>query len=217
MRRLYPALALISLALPAQAATVLHNSVGEITGARNVIIGGVAYDVELAERGSCFDLFDGCDAQSDFLFRSAFEATAASYALLNQVFGFSYEALLNIEGMTGDAPQVWTPYNFFDQNGFRVVNAGIVEGIGLIGGFNPPVFLGTVSADGLPENMTDETFAQWSLAAAPSAQPPAIPLHGSIWFMIGSITGLAALRKRSQRSRRMSVGSAWRMGRRNPA
>ena len=58
---------------------------GQLLGASNVDVGGVLYSVEFLE-GSCIDLFDGCDAPADFTFTTQAAATAASQALLDQVF-----------------------------------------------------------------------------------------------------------------------------------
>lgn len=58
---------------------------GILTGARNVDVGGVLYDVDF-RNGTCVDLFAGCDAKSDFAFQDAASATAASNALLSAVF-----------------------------------------------------------------------------------------------------------------------------------
>ena len=55
-----------------------------LTGARNVLVDGALYDVDF-KRGTCIDLFSGCDDPSDFLFRTPSEAVAAATALSNLV------------------------------------------------------------------------------------------------------------------------------------
>jgi hypothetical protein len=66
-------------------AATLNVVSGQLVGASGVDVGGTLYDVEF-RKGSCIDLYDGCDSPSDFTFTSALEAEAASQALLDQVF-----------------------------------------------------------------------------------------------------------------------------------
>jgi hypothetical protein len=68
----------------AQAAT-LNVVAGDLRGASGVDVGGTFYDVQFLD-GTCIDLFNGCDALSDFTFNSLASATLASQALLDQVF-----------------------------------------------------------------------------------------------------------------------------------
>ena len=57
-----------------------------LTGATNVNVGGVLYDVEFVD-GTCINVFSGCDnAAEDFAFSSVEVATSAANALLSQVF-----------------------------------------------------------------------------------------------------------------------------------
>jgi hypothetical protein len=73
-------------AVPAHAAAILLvDSNGLLTGATGVNVGGKLYDVEFVE-GTCSAVFDGCDANTDFTFVTLSDATAASQALLDQVF-----------------------------------------------------------------------------------------------------------------------------------
>ena len=67
-------------------ATVILNidGSGQLLGAQNVNIGGTLFDVSFVE-DTCINIFDGCDAVSDFDFQTASDATAAAQALLDQV------------------------------------------------------------------------------------------------------------------------------------
>ena len=67
----------------AQAAT-LNVIGGQLLGASGVDVGGTIYDVEFV-RGSCIDLFNGCNEDADFVFNSGAHAALASQALLDQV------------------------------------------------------------------------------------------------------------------------------------
>lgn len=71
--------------LHVQAAIVLTNGAGKITGATGVIVEGESYSVNFVD-GSCIDLYSGCNENSDFVFNTLGQATAASQALLDQVF-----------------------------------------------------------------------------------------------------------------------------------
>ena len=67
----------------ANSATLIVNS-GKLIGATDVQVGGSLYDVTLTD-GICSDLFDGCDATSDFPFTDAVTAQLAAQALYDQV------------------------------------------------------------------------------------------------------------------------------------
>lgn len=78
--------AFFAFSVDARAAAILEvDGSGELTGARDVDIGGDLFDVEFVDT-SCSAAFDGCDASSDFAFTSESDALAAAQALLDQVF-----------------------------------------------------------------------------------------------------------------------------------
>ena len=71
---------------PASLAVTLEVSTGgELLGASGVSVGSALYDVEFLD-GTCIELFDGCDANSDFPFPNQAAAQQAMQALLDQVF-----------------------------------------------------------------------------------------------------------------------------------
>jgi hypothetical protein len=74
----------------AQAAT-LNVVAGELRGASGVDVGGTFYDVQFLD-GTCIDLFNGCDDDSDFTFNLLASATLASQALLDQVFVATFDS-----------------------------------------------------------------------------------------------------------------------------
>jgi len=70
---------------PAQATKII-DSTGQLTGATDISVNGLLYNVKFID-GSCITVFDGCDnSRTDFPFQSESSATAASQALLDQVF-----------------------------------------------------------------------------------------------------------------------------------
>ncbi len=72
------------ISVGSNAATLLVDD-GQLIGARDVIVDGKALNVDFVD-SSCFSIFAGCDSQDDFLFKSKDEVTAASIALIDQVF-----------------------------------------------------------------------------------------------------------------------------------
>lgn len=68
----------------ANAAPILLVADGVLTGANNVAVNGVFYDVRFAD-GTCFSVFNGCSVEA-FAFRSPESAVAAANSLLEQVF-----------------------------------------------------------------------------------------------------------------------------------
>jgi len=77
-------LLLAALAGSAQAALLLIDSSGKLTGATGVTVGGATYNVSFVD-GTCVNLFAGCDADTDFTFQTMVAARAAAQALLDQV------------------------------------------------------------------------------------------------------------------------------------
>ena len=69
----------------AQAAVLVVDDFGQLTGAEGVDVNGTLYDVTFAD-GTCAGLFGGCDDAGDFIFNNQAEVVAAAQALLDQVF-----------------------------------------------------------------------------------------------------------------------------------
>ena len=86
---------------------------GILTGADNVSVNGSLYNVRFLD-GTCIDLFNGCDEDSDFLFNRELTAGAAANALLAQVFvGGQFMDWTKIAGCgSGEFCAVYTPYGF---------------------------------------------------------------------------------------------------------
>ena len=103
----------------ADAATLLVNGSGILTGATGVDVDGTLYDVEFVD-GTCVALFDGCDSVTDFTFSSEADALAASQALLDQVFLDTAQGDFDADpGLTSGCInttfgvcEVWTPFGF---------------------------------------------------------------------------------------------------------
>ena len=78
------ALSLALFGTPAFSATLLVED-GILIGAEGVVVDGDHYNVSF-QLGTCVDLYNGCDEQSDFTFSSMPSATLAFQALIDQVF-----------------------------------------------------------------------------------------------------------------------------------
>ena len=121
------ALAFGVAATVAQAADLIIDADGQLTGATGVEIGGVLYDVEFVD-GSCRELFDPCNDVADFEFTTRDQVILAGQALLDQV-------LINTaDGLFDDMPQltrgceddrycsVFTPYAFREDRRSQTAN-----------------------------------------------------------------------------------------------
>lgn len=75
----------LAIASTANAAALLVDSSGILTGATGVKVQGTLYDVEFVD-GTCAAVFTGCDAASDLIFTTFGAVSTAGEALLDQVF-----------------------------------------------------------------------------------------------------------------------------------
>lgn len=119
----YFALVGLMFASSAFAVPIVDES-GRLLGARNVIVQGFAYDVEFV-KGTCADIFTGCDHPMDFAFSDLTAVRAAGQALLDQVFldadGYLFDSHpVTMAGCdwsgstrppTNTACFVWTPFS----------------------------------------------------------------------------------------------------------
>jgi hypothetical protein len=154
MRKFTLALAAVvalSIAAPAPAATQIVDGSGILTGASGVNVGGTLYDVFFSF-GSCQTEFGGCNAQTDFFFQTAEDASLAAQALLDQVL---------LDTLAGN----------FDSNPFLTSGCQGSQGLGVCV-INVP-YLTTVSqylssaAFNFPSNSLDVVQASGGAADAP--------------------------------------------------
>jgi hypothetical protein len=175
------AMLLVTFALrsSADAATLLVNGSGILTGATGVNVGGTLYDVEFVE-GTCAALFDGCDSVNDFTFTTDADALLAGQALLDQVFldtakgefdsdpGLTFGCIDTTFGVCA----AMTPFGFGEfATGALGVLMGAAENdaaIALDNVFSQLLLLDTDSS------ATDEVvFARWAPAAETALPEPA--------------------------------------------
>ena len=108
-------LALILIAAPLGANAVPIVVGGQLLGATDVDVGGTLYDVLFVD-GTCTDVFDGCDAASDFTFQTQALAMLAAQALLDDVFVDQISGMFDsVPSLTNGCPGIglcvaFTPY-----------------------------------------------------------------------------------------------------------
>nr|WP_314445732.1 PEPxxWA-CTERM sorting domain-containing protein [uncultured Sphingomonas sp.] len=108
------AFAALSIAAPSQAATLVINSDGKLTGATGVQVGSDLYNVSFTT-GTCAGNFSGCDSSSDFTFKTSDDAFAAVSALASQVFAGIYDTNGGLTCSSRISPfcDVIVPYQVF--------------------------------------------------------------------------------------------------------
>ncbi len=175
---------------PTRAATLLVDGTGQLTGARNVDVGGALFDVEFGD-GTCSALFDGCDEPSDFPFTTLSSALAAAQALLDQVFldGVlgNFDTLPELTSGCSDAIcTVHFPYAFSttspELDGVAILNSGSTD-------FIIPFSVDPIQGS---ERREDLTFARFSPVSDVS-EPASMLLFGA------GLLGLARIRRRRNR------------------
>ena len=173
----------VSIASSAEAASILVNGSGILTGAEDVNVNGTLYDVEFVD-GTCAAIFDGCDdAATDFDFTTEADALAASAALLNQVL--SQGAFDTNPGLTfgcsgsgtSDPCFVFTPFAIAP---FPVLLVSVAEAINTLavgGGTTTFPALGK-DQDFTAFNPDVHVFARWTPTGTVVPEPGSLSLLG---------------------------------------
>jgi len=135
LRKLVLVAALVLMAGGAQAAT-LNVVGGQLMGASNVLVDGGLYDVQFLD-GTCIDLYNGCDDNSDFAPLQSFAFVELALAALGtQVFidtGVAGEEFFSEPSLTNGCTnqfQCWVraPFSLFSSShpvGF--INLGVAK------------------------------------------------------------------------------------------
>ena len=165
---------------------------GILLGAENVEVNKKFYNVRFDD-GTCEALFNGCDEVSDFVFNTSAVATAASFALLEQVF--KDVNLTNLFGSRPDLTFGCSHINYCLKSTLYVVNGrgqfksvAAENWVGTAGGVVYGHRLMVRSQDTSQE--TNVTFAVWSVAE--------VPAPSTVILTLMSIGGLLVLRRRKQ-------------------
>lgn len=186
-------LLLLSLfCLHAQAAIVLTNGAGKITGAADVIVDGESYSVNFID-GSCIDLYSGCDENSDFVFNTLGQAATASQALLDQVFidlapnSFDIDPENTVGCTNSGLCRALTLYALSSTAGTIVGATADNDAVEA----NDIVTLNIGVGDGLDLNdVSIATYAVWT------ANPSPVPLPASIYLFTLALSGVLLFNRR---------------------
>ncbi len=176
----------------AQAVLLIKDSNGQLTGAKDVNINNILYDVSFVD-GTCIDLFNGCDHTSDFDFFTFNGARDAGNALLDQVFvNTSSGAFDDDPTLTSGCTDpltcfVVTPFRYdatiptrftavLAQNHSQTSQGtDIVTQSSSLRAFNGPLHI----------------FAQWTRTSPPTN----VPVPGSALLLVSGLLGLLMFRR----------------------
>ena len=178
-------LAVLAFSGPSSAApTLVVDTNGILTGARDVLVDGVLYDVDFRD-GSCIALFSGCDSVSDFVFQTQASARLASQALLASVLvdgaaGNFDTAVQLTNGCTSQfGCQVWTPYALVSGAAPSALAGNAPNESG------DAVFLAAILVSNDTTTSGVQTFALWSRAVPEPSTIACLGLGGLALFVAG--------------------------------
>ena len=188
--------ACVAMAGGAQAVT-LDIVGGQLMGASNVLVDGSLYDVQFRD-GTCIELYNGCDDNSDFApLQSLAFAQLALAALGDQVFidtgvagedFFSEPSLIN--GCTDQFEcRVYAPFSLFTSSppvGF--LNVSIAKPV--VGDYTIEPNASQVFRDDDTSGSALYVYSVWSAVPEP-APVPVLPLPG-IALLVASLLGVGA-------------------------
>lgn len=162
---------------------------GQLVGATGVSVGGGSYDVVFSD-GTCIGLYAGCDAVTDFTFQSEADATAASQALLDQVFldgTFNFDSAPELTTGCTDSSRcnVWTPYGLSGSDVLyaRVINNGGATADSVV----------TSSADtGVSTvSLVRIVYGVWTVSSVPEPTTTFLLVAGATVWLAGRRTSIA--------------------------
>ncbi len=186
-------------AVSASAAAILDVIGGQLVGARDVLVGDTLYNVQFND-GSCVDVFDGCDAVSDFAFDNSDDAVDAAQALLDQVFIDGPAGLFDTEpfAITGCSSgflcRAFIPYEVDGGGLFSVPSAFAQNHI-------DEAMDGPFTISGIVPLQPFTDFDNAVLAVFSPARTVDVAAPGALWLFGVGLAGLAVVRRRPSTSR----------------
>ena len=164
---------------------------GQLTGANNIDVNGVLYDVDFIDL-SCFAIFSGCDSLSDLDFTTSSAAQSAHIALTSQIFDNPLYSTFDlspnlVDGCTDtDQCLIWTPYALVGTTGLSAVvlfnrsnSANVAAGSGGAG-------INTSFG-----NLSGHVYADWTLVSA-------VPVPAAFWLFGTALVGLVGFGRRKK-------------------
>ena len=183
----------------ANAATLLIDSSGKLTGATDVDVDSSLYDVYFMD-GTCNSLFNGC---TEFTFTDFASAGLASQALLDQVFLGIYDTVANkTNGIEVSGNQVhgsiYTPYARSSQTDDAFTR--MVRNYET--GFSDSVYSDT-QLRAYDDDLTLKAYAVYAVwteagAGAPTISEPisSVPIPAAAWLFGSGLLGLIGVARR---------------------
>lgn len=191
---------LVSIVLtnsPSQAAILVVDGDGQLTGARNVNVNGTLFNVVFSD-GPCTALFDGCNENSDFDFQNESDAVAAALALLDQVFLDVTEGLFDtIPGLTLGCEHpiecgANIPYQLFRDPQLSTVFIASASALNTVpppDGMGDALATGTIGGIDVPLDRPTMVFARFTPISP-------VPEPGTLALFACGIAGVGVMKRR---------------------
>ena len=187
------AICALSLASPTQAADLIVNPGGKLTGANGVIVNGTSYNVTFVD-GTCASVFGSCDS-SGFNFSTSAAAFAAAQALLDQVLIDGPAGSFDSVSANTLGCSVWASPWCHVQVPYAIASPGIIStGDAInhdVGGGADQAAISTTSSIADLGLDASQTFARFVPSAVPEPSAWALMLFG-----LGAVGAAARRQKR---------------------
>lgn len=175
-------------AAPVLSATLTFED-GEWTGATGVNVAGDLYNVEITV-GSCGELYDGCNEDSDFIINEDDIWVSA----LSELYNGRQDELSgrSIRGCSGAYCEITMPYMMYDESLDGEPELYLFSSLGIDQSETPSAFF---AGGGFCNNCNAsavDVYAVWSPAAV---TPAAVPLPASGLLLIFGVAGATTLRR----------------------